>query len=295
MKKNIFKNYLFKAAGFFIVLGLLAGFSPALADSHYIILSNYYALPGQTIKVTGNGFTPTETINVSLAGMEKVATADLAGSFTTTAFVIPFSAINSTQTVSATGSLGHSSSANLVVGTFYPNVTPSSWYVAPGGNINFSGVGFAPNEDVAIIGMGKSIIATTGGNGNFNSSNISIPYAPPGDHTFTFTGKTSGVVRNITVSIANEPAYLVLNNYVGSSGTPLQINGSAFGVAEDVNVAYQGIPLGSIAATNTGQFSFNTQVITSDALGPKTIIAVGTQTGKTAQAIFTLSNYNPQR
>jgi hypothetical protein len=168
----------------------------------YIILSSYYRLPNQTFTVSGRGFGVNEDVHVSFAGQTVAVTANNVGEFTAANISVPFSVINSNQTVTAHGvTSGLHKSATLVVGTFYPFVSPSAYFFLPGQNISFNGIRFAPGEQVAMRRGGENIgTFTADGSGSFSTGSALVP-SFPGNYTYTFTGSLTGLVSTVNIIV----------------------------------------------------------------------------------------------
>ena len=131
------------------------------------------------------------------------STADGGGNFVSSNIMVPFSAINSTITVNASGSMGHSASQQYKVGTYYPVVTPTTFYTAPGSQVGFSATGFAPNEQVAVASSnGVSATLMADGGGNFGGANYTLPNST-GQTVYTFTGVSSHTQYSVTINTGN--------------------------------------------------------------------------------------------
>lgn len=260
---------------------------PLIARAAYVLLSSYYVLPGQGVTVTGHGFNPHETVTVSGVGSGQVATASGSGQFSAVPSVIPFSASNSTQTISAGGSSGTNVAATLTVGSFYPVVTPSSWYVLPGSSVSFSAKSFGPNETISVYRGGSKLAEVTAdAAGSLTTSSFPIAQSPRGKQEYIFTGNSSHVSRSVTITVADEPPYLLLNSYYAWAGSNLEVKGFAFGTSEPVDVWFNGTSFGHTVTNNQGQFTITGNV---PVVGPGkiTIRAVGAHTGKVAETQFT--------
>jgi len=276
-----------------ITIGLFSNFGlhtqKISADWNYITLHPYYALPEQTTTVQGAGFSPGEIVTVNVAGTSKTVTVSGDGTFTSNAFTIPFSAANSKTTVIASGNAGHTSTAELTVGTFYPVARPSSYYVVPGGTVSFSGEHFSPNEKVNILQNGNVVTNTTAnGDGSFSTSAVQVPNSS-GDVVYTAVGQTSNTSFPMTVHVSGTQAVVVLDNYYGYSGLTTNITGSFFGSNETVRLTFGGQNAGSIQANSEGQFTKAITVPSFPASSVQTITATGQTTGKTASAQFTIA------
>ncbi|MGE5298219.1 MAG: hypothetical protein ACM3KM_03585 [Acidobacteriaceae bacterium] len=174
----------------------------AKAAWNFITLSSYYALPTQGVSVSGDGFFPNEPVRVSLVGANQQVITDSGGRFTSDPFTIPYGVINSTITARAVGGRsGYVSAAKLKVGTYYPVVEPSSYYLQRGSSVTFTGRDFAPNEIVTV----KNGAATVGkiqanDSGSILAESILIPNTA-GARTYLFTGALSKKTYSVKVRL----------------------------------------------------------------------------------------------
>lgn len=166
----------------------------------------YYFLPGQMISWRGNGFAPNERVTIAgPGGTIGSFTADGGGSFGDQGRIaVPFAWQGSTQTFTVTGSTsGYSRQYQIVVGGFYANVEPSSYYVSKGQGMSASLRDFAPNEQVSISVNGVVVTTATvdgGGNAVVGFS------APAAGQTFELVarGLGSGVTSSRTVTLVQQ-------------------------------------------------------------------------------------------
>jgi hypothetical protein len=273
----------------------IAGTIPAInihAGWNYITLSSYYTFPGQTITVNGNGFTPGEAVTITLIGTSKNTIVNGSGQFTSPSFTVPYSAIGSTVSVTASTPSG-SGSADLVVGTYYPHVDPSSWYLIPGSTIQFTGKNFAPNEPVIIQSAGNTInTVTTNNSGSFISPSVNTPST--GDViSYTFTGQNSHTSYSVTVHLAHWGGVTTLDTYAGQPGSSVHVNGNGFGSNEGVNLNFNSQLWGWASTTPNGTFNFSNTVPSWATVGPNIVLSIGNSTGMMGQATYTLLSPTP--
>ncbi len=171
---------------------------------------------------------PNELVTLSIGAHTKTITTNALGQFTSGPFLISFNDSNGALSISAEGVWGDSGTANLVVGTFYPQITPSNYYVMPGGQISFTGINFAPHEKVLAKVNGTSFATLTADTyGNIISSSFSAGYVP-GQYTYTFTGEKSGTSSSRVVMVASFNPYFSLSQYYDPLNHTLQILGRKY-------------------------------------------------------------------
>jgi len=134
--------------------------------------SSYYLLPGQWLSFSGQNFWPNEPVALWVNGNMIGSFTAAGGSVNTgNVYTVPYSAANSTLSTMLVGAWsGMSVSMNIGVGTFYPQISPSSYYVPANQSFNVGGSSFAPNEPVTLWVGGQSWNLTADGNGNFNTN-----------------------------------------------------------------------------------------------------------------------------
>jgi hypothetical protein len=174
--------------------------TPSYRDP-YITLSAYYALPGQAFRVNGSGFLPGETVTINTLGRTQALKASRSGTIASQTFTVPFSAINSTQTVQATGSADFRPvNATLNVGTFYPFAEPSTYFVKPGGKFKISATRFAPNEQVTLTGPGLQKTLKATGTGQLTTT-VTAPNQED-NFSYTLTGVQSATASSFVITVS---------------------------------------------------------------------------------------------
>lgn len=247
---------------------------------------NYYALPGSTVNLTGNGFLPSENVDVIVGGITKTVPTDKFGSTGLVPTVLPFGGLN-TRVVEMRGQLSEADvTTTITLAPFMPGVDPSSWYLNPGSAINFTGHEFASNETVT-VSMDKIVLGTltTNATGGFISSDYTAPFKVD-NATYTFSGNLSKTNLTVTVGIAKLYSSLQLDNYYGIGGSPVTVIGSSFYANENVNIKFGSVDLGNVKANALGNISFPTTVPYS-VEGPKDVVATGLTSGTSAMTTFT--------
>jgi hypothetical protein len=177
-------------AGFYV-----SGFYPKAAPSAW------YLLPGQTLSVSGSNFAPGERITIS-GDITASATADASGSFSGAgSLTVPYSWQNGSHSFTVAGDRSaYAIPITVKVGSFYPDMSPSSYYVARSQAMSVHVTGFAPGEQVTMtVGGASADTRTADGSG---AADFSIT-APSSGSSFLLTaqGVSSGtsVTRTVTL------------------------------------------------------------------------------------------------
>lgn len=142
------------ASGQASTVAYVSGFYPRAQPSAW------YVLPHQMLGWSGSGFAPGEHLAITDGGIAQFdVTADRNGNFSLPdAMLVPFSWENDTHSFIISGDeSSYQIPMTITVGTFYPQLTPSSYFVTPGTAMSLSGMGFAPREDVKVMLDGNSI------------------------------------------------------------------------------------------------------------------------------------------
>ncbi len=165
--------------------------------------STWYVLPGQTISFSGNGFAPLEQITLHTPTGVNTFSANSEESFSAQApYLVPFSLIHSTQTFSITSSISSKTiSWNIGVGTFYPNLNPSTYYIPKNSHMSASASSFAPLEPVQLLVNGNMLMQTPSDSGGGVSFNFLTP-AIGQSFTLTTRGIWSNTESTRTISLA---------------------------------------------------------------------------------------------
>lgn len=163
--------------------------------------SSYYLLPNQTLTWSGKGFAPHAAVLVQgPEGYQRTIYADQHGAFSrAAAHTIPFSQQNNTipfRVESADGTLP----VSIVIGTFYPNLEPSTYYAARGARMSAAVSGFAPGEAVSLYVNGMFVGSMDTGE---NGSGTGLFWAPQSGSVFELraSGNASKTTASRTVAL----------------------------------------------------------------------------------------------
>jgi hypothetical protein len=144
---------------------------------NYLILSTYYAAPGETVIIHGYRFYPREMVSVQIGSTSRRVQAEANGHFVTS-FVVPHFGTASENRISirAVGDVSRTQrTAQLVVKGFYAWIALSQYYARAGSPVTIQGYGFGANEIVYIYWQGSVLGETqTNTSGRF-SFNLRVP------------------------------------------------------------------------------------------------------------------------
>lgn len=208
----------------------------------------YYLTPGQKLSFNGQGFAKNETVTV-YAGTTALTTltTDESGSFEAAGEVeISFEWAGQTATFRLIGDRSNSpAETSVTVGQFYPNASPSSYYVMPGATINFTGSGFLPGETVDVFEGLKTTPTTSfvvDENGNFEAAGeITVPYNAAGQtKVFNLLGRTSKGQVSVSFTTGQLYPQISPSTYYLKPGQIFSVTGTGFADGETVTLRIGG-------------------------------------------------------
>lgn len=257
--------------------------------------------PGSVLQISGTGFAFNELVVFTINGtaMGNVV-ADSAGNFANTSATIPNIAPGTYQ-LRVTGQASHAENIHyFYVGDFFPNITPSTYYLLPGQVLKFSGGGFAAGETVKVFeGKNSTVLATIVADayGEFvNAGSVTIPLSYQGTKTFVVQGQTTHGSAQVDVTIGTFNPQITPSNYFILPGTPALFSGDGFAGNEMIQV-YEGqnqTPLTHFSVDSDGHFD-NTNVITVPFAwtgSNRTFTFVGVASAARASVTITIGQFN---
>ena len=258
----------------------------------YATPSAWYILPGSTVTFSGGGFGPSEGLSMYLGADTTLlahGSADAGGSFTGVLSVtIPYGIGTAAYRIVGDES-GAVANVPITRALFYPSLTPSAYYSAPGGFITMGGSGFAPNEyvDIAVEGT-PTATAHADGLGAFSGISVHVPSTPNTTASMSGMGQTSGAVASFTMAVGAYYSWINLSSWYAKGGSAEVISGHNFAAGETVTAASGAQTLGSGVADINGDVTINATV-PYVAPGPATINATGGTSGAVGSATMTVA------
>jgi hypothetical protein len=257
-----------------------------------VTASNYYAKPGDTIALTGNGFAPNESVSIVAGTVTQTVTATAKGTITAS-LVLPFGQTKSSLSIVSTGAMSHASSTTTItLAPYLANVSPSTYYAQPGTPISFTGSGFLAGETLNVTLNGVTVGTETANSmGNLTSTGTySLPYGKTA--VFVVTGATSGASVTMNIGLAQFYAGLQLSSYYGNGGSVITATGSGFAPNELIQIQSGTTTLEKGSADAKGNFSYAIQV-PYVAAGKLNITATGSMSGASAATSYSVAQaYN---
>jgi hypothetical protein len=263
----------------------------------YASPSSYYLTPGSALTFMGGGFAGNETVRVFQgAGTTSVASFVTLpdGTFTGAGSVaIPFTAAGGSISYTLIGaSSSAQTSVTTAVGSFYPSISPSVYYVIPNATITVSGSGFAPNESITVaISGGTSTIATATALGNFTAP-IVIPFGSS-SKTITATGALSHTPATVGVTLATFNASVVPSAYYLYPGDGLSFTGFGFAPNESVIITSNAQATTTVMANSLGGFTTATTTVPFNLVGGVHATFTGSLSSASASSNVGLAAVSP--
>ena len=288
-------------AGAVLIVGLLSMTPSAVfAATPTLIVSGGGTTPYSTITLSGTGFAANENVSLLFGLSTTSAHTSSAGSFTGAALTIPniptglYTIIGIGQTLGDVGSLAY------YVAAFNPNISPSTWWTAPGSTVSFSGSGFAPNEQVtSSLGGSASPYATfaADASGAFTDrASFTIPYSlRNASAVFALHGLLSGYTQTINVGVGDLYPYINSSLWYVLPGNTIVFSGGGFGAGEGVSVYYgtSSTVIAHTTANSIGAFAATPPIFVPYGTGVAPFRVVGDLSGATVAAPITRANFYP--
>ena len=166
---------------------------------------------------------------------------------------------------------------------YYPNASPTHWYILPGQSLGFVGNGFAPGEMVmarSITGT-KVLGARADINGNWATPTKNVPYFwQSSSQTFYIKGDVSNKEIPITIYVGNFYPQIYPSTYWIGVNQPMSVQANAFAPGETIRLFVKNIEVGSMPSDSSGNANFN---FTTPATGSSfTLKALGALSGRSS-------------
>jgi hypothetical protein len=260
--------------------------------------------PGDTMSVTGKGFSAGERVTVSVPGEQSTSsvTASSTGTISAT-LAMPASAEPGLHAVVASGASSDTPAAATVdvqpatAPSYQPQVTLSPSSGPHGTLLSIAGSGFAPRELITIaFRSGTDTLATqtirADGAGVLGGAAMSVPdVAPIGAADVVVTGSVSKAVTTepfeVTTGASTATVYRPTLD-LAASGSSVIVSGSGFAPNEEVSVGVDGRAARTVYADGTGSLAPVT--IAAPADGDHAVGATGVESLTAASASFMVQN-----
>lgn len=254
------------------------------------------AHPGQTVVITGSGYSAGVTVQVTatvplVGGAPRVlSTAVKTGANGAFSVNLPIPRRAAAGNIVVTAQGPHTSArAALRIQRLGTAVALSPASAIPGSSITVTGSGYLANDriDIAVTfrltnGTSKVVTATatTGAHGHFTAF-VRVPRnAAGGAYTVTARSEASGRAPTARLVVSTLAASVVVLPTTAVPGTRVTVRGFGFAAGETVTLSLHGQTVGTVTTGATGTFSTSITIPAASASGTDTLIAQGSRSGR---------------
>ena len=212
--------------------------------------SAYNVKPGTAFFVTGTGYVASEKADLFIGSslIPITATVDKMGTVIFNKVALPFGSTTKTISLTITGETSLASASVIITpASFSPQVNTNFYYILPGQSLQFTGKGFAPNENVTVytgtteLSKLESIKADS--EGSLMPNSFIIPFDAKGGVKLSFNGELSNVLSSLSINIAGFNPALTLSTYFQTPGSTITISGTGFAPNEIVSISGSTAPI----------------------------------------------------
>jgi hypothetical protein len=281
---------------------------PTPSEPPLIVLSAASAVQGAVVSVNGQGFTPWEEVAISLEaddGQRREVgrtAADKDGRFAGFNIGTSHEVAPGRYRVVAIGVVSQRRlSADLDLKPSGPWIALDPYAAKPGASVVVSGGGFQPSEPVRVHldSLSAPALASLSADatGNVAPSNVTVPYAPPGDHSVVLVGERSGRTVASGFTITGFHPWIALSSYSPQPESTIGVAGQDFAPGEAVYLFLNNTPsppVARVVADAHGTFEARDAIdLPVHLRGENRVIAVGQQTQQAVEATFTIMPFQP--
>jgi hypothetical protein len=192
---------------------------------------------------------------------------------------------------------GAVATSSISIGQFYPNATPSSYYIQPGKKVTFTGSGFLGNETVDVFqGLDTTPVTSfvVDAEGNFeNAGEIMVPFNQTEDMVFKLFGQSSHGQIEVSFAVGQLYPQISPSTYYIKPGQIFNVTG--FGFAEGETVSLRVGDLTPIPSTQDaeGNVHFENLVLPFGDASTVQVVAIGDLSGAEAVVNIGVAQYYP--
>ncbi len=274
-----------------------------------VLLNPATATRGSSIGITGSGFDPGATVDLTAeleTGKQPIdvgfAQVDQGGGFGGVNFSVPEGFGGTTFKIVAKQHDGKkTATAEGRVISSSPSVKLGNQVGKAGNQVTISGKGFAPREKVTVYfnSMSAEPVAAleADGGGGLGRTSIKVPFGPVGDNSFIFIGEKSQAPVTINFLLLTFYPSATISEYAAKADTNITFSGSDFGPGERVLVYLNGVggtPIAVAQADDQGAFNNSGGfLIPFELKGKNMLIFIGEQTQTAVTTGFDVLPYTP--
>jgi len=260
---------------------------------------NYFVSPGQKVMFYGRGFAPNEQINVfwdqDPAPIAAFRTDKNGGFADAGVWTVPLDSASRVMLFRFIGEhSGVTASTTVTVGKFFPQISPSEYYLTPGKSFTVWGIGFGSNEKVSVTAAGVTSVVTANKDGVFKTSGpFTAPYEQGVMLNIVAEGQQSKARAETAVKMGILSPQIVPAAYYNLPGDSVNVDGYGFAPGEDVMIKSDA---GLVIATTTDKYgNFNKYTVDLPFEGGQTtdFLFVGAKSGAVASTTLSTAKLVP--
>ncbi|MBI4186058.1 MAG: IPT/TIG domain-containing protein [Chloroflexi bacterium] len=244
--------------GIALAFALMAVTIPALpALAATLTLSPTSGPPGTTVTVTGDGFTPGNTIGIDFRGRTMVYVTGSPIGRISTSFVVPADAPGGNQPVVAVdwNSFTQEAATTFIVIRASATITPDEGPV--GTQVKIDGQDFSSRENITVEYDGVKVDIQSGdvktdSSGDFDDTAIIVPPSAAGSHTITVIGETSATEVEVDFTVVPQASISLTS---GLPGTQVTATGTGFGSRSQVTIRFSTTQVATVQTDRDGSFT----------------------------------------
>ena len=237
-------------------------------------------LSGDTVTLTGGGYTAGRAVSVTFDGVAVSAAAIVQtnGNFSVS-FVVPPNIASGTYAVVVTDGIFQGS----LIFTTAATISLDKTAVAIGDQVTVIGTGFNASEPVTITlnGIQLAVVPETSASGEFSTA-ITVPSLPIGSYQIEVRDASNTLSADVSIS-----ASMSLDSATGAVGATVTVSGQGF--SGTVQVGYDGVEVATATVTG-GTFTASFKVPVSKAGEHPIVVTDGTNS---MNASFTVESDPP--
>ena len=266
------------------------------------------AAPGDTVAVTGAGFAPGEKVSIRIDAETPVSTTAGQNGAIAAELVIPVDAVDGSHPVIALGEVSKvEARASVLVATDPQSPRKTAVTLAAGSDDAVAGESIPLIATVKPAGAagkvdffeGDEIVGSAEVTGGTATADVTIPTSGTHVYVARFVPSDETAYRGsesspLEIEVRDTPvlqAELVIGASTVTQGGTVQLAGRGFGSGETISVTLHSDPIHliDVVADGNGAFRVTVTIPANAEVGAHTLIAVGADSGLTAQGALTVT------
>ncbi len=275
--------------------------APITSSQVSLLLNKASAAPGQSLTLSGGGFSGGETITITAPGISFTTEADSSGNLTATV-PVPSAVTLGLHHIFVHGDTSGDFGVEVfhVIASASVQLAVAPPAVAPGTSVSVTGSGFQGGENVQLfVGTLTATQVTAGADGSFGPASVTVPGNAPfqnvtvvafGASSSRFAGKQLSIQAATTPTATPAPtqtavphaAVITLNTGQAHRGSRIVVSGDHFRAGESVVIRLKKAVVRITRANQAGDTHAAFRVPVHSAIGRLPVTATGLKSGAVA-------------